>query len=99
MNPADETTKPGQCLAVLQFRGMTALASEQGEAESIVLEQGLPVDQARGDQWNFSIRQFEGKIMLLLNLFVTPAARPVKLDDHGLCFFDSNLVHPVFVAV
>lgn len=52
MNPADETAKPQAGFPVLEFRRMTALAFKQGEAETLVLEQGSSGDTHRRNQRN-----------------------------------------------
>ncbi|CAI8410367.1 MAG: Uncharacterised protein [Halieaceae bacterium] len=45
------------------------------------------------------INKLSSKLMLLADLFITPAMSPIKFSNYGLTIFDTYLVYPIFIAV
>ena len=99
VNACDEPSQLFKQVEVIQFRRSAAVAFERGKAEIINVMQGVLMDLERRKNRNFLGGQLMAEIVFFLDLFIGPAAGPIKLHDDGCGLFDAYLVNPVFVAV
>src|SRR5438477_8870531 len=99
MNAPDETTEPLACRAILEL-GCTA-ATIRIDGEAIAPERGKrrTAEHQRRDDGYFALGELADEGVLLEDLRVGPAVRPVELGDAGRLAFQRHLVDAVFVAV
>jgi hypothetical protein len=100
---AEKPTQLMQVIEIVELRRPPALARINRKLEVVVTadRRELPsgVDIHRRHYRYLVLVQVTGQSMLLVDLFETPASRPVKLGDHRFPVVDSDLVNAVLVAV
>jgi len=83
VDAGQKAADPFEHVSIIQLRGTTTAQGADREIETRALVQSLTIQHQGGDHRHFCCQQFGGKVVLFLNLFATPAARPIKLQDHG----------------
>jgi len=82
----------------IELRRRAAQVGEGGEAEFPMPEKRFPRDRHRRGHRQLGGGHLGGEAMLLQDLRIVPARRPVELEhEHALAA--AELIHPVFVAV
>src|SRR5216683_1921583 len=83
MDAADEAAEPLERVGIVQFRGAPAAARIQRETKFLKSVQGARADCNRRHSGNLALHQFRSECVLLEDLRIAPARRPVELRDQG----------------
>src|SRR5690606_4672774 len=99
VDAADEAADPLEHFGLLEVRRAPAAARIDGKVELAAVEEGVVVEEKRGDDRDFATGELERESVLLEDLLARPAAGPVELDDDRRAFVQIHLVDAVLVAV
>ncbi len=99
VDAADEASEPFERVGIVEVGRAATPARVHRKAETAGLVQRLPAERERRNDRDLALGELERERVLLEDLGVGPARRPIELDNDRRAVFDVDLVDAVLVAV